>query len=214
MQPVFRWTSAESAATYRLQVASDPGFRELLDDVTTAATAYASAKAYPADTGALLAGSCEHARRVAQLVADPLVPAPAARADRRREPGRAARRSPCSRGTRSRARSPTTCTSIRPTARSVTSPCARRASRRRSSTAPASGAGRSARTSRATSTVATRASQEYVRRLNPPGGRPGRPGARSHAVHLEPRPRRDELPPRDLRRATASRRPSRRSPRR
>ena len=50
VQPLFRWTSAESAATYQLQIASDPGFKQLLDDVKTAATAYASTKAYPADT--------------------------------------------------------------------------------------------------------------------------------------------------------------------
>jgi hypothetical protein len=50
VQPLFRWSAVESAATYRLQVAADPGFGELLDDVTTAATAYASTKAYPADT--------------------------------------------------------------------------------------------------------------------------------------------------------------------
>jgi hypothetical protein len=50
VQPLFRWGAVESAATYRLQVAADPGFGALLDDVTTAATAYASTKAYPADT--------------------------------------------------------------------------------------------------------------------------------------------------------------------
>ena len=86
VQPVFRWTSAESAATYRLQVASDPGFGELLDDVTTAATAYASTEGLSRRHAALLARPCEHARRVAQLVADPLVPAPPAGAGDRREP--------------------------------------------------------------------------------------------------------------------------------
>jgi hypothetical protein len=50
VQPLLRWSAVESAATYRLQVAADPGFGELLDDVTTAASAYASTKAYPADT--------------------------------------------------------------------------------------------------------------------------------------------------------------------
>ena len=50
VQPLFLWGAVESAATYKLEVASDPGFGVLLDDVTTAATAYASTKAYPADT--------------------------------------------------------------------------------------------------------------------------------------------------------------------
>lgn len=50
LQPLFRWSAVESADKYRLQVATDPQFGELLDDVLTASTAYASTKAYPADT--------------------------------------------------------------------------------------------------------------------------------------------------------------------
>ena len=50
VQPLFRWSAVESAATYRLEVATDPGFGDLVDAVETASTAYASTKAYPADT--------------------------------------------------------------------------------------------------------------------------------------------------------------------
>ncbi len=50
IQPLFRWSAVESAAVYRLQVSSDPGFGRLIDDATTASTAYAATKAYPADT--------------------------------------------------------------------------------------------------------------------------------------------------------------------
>jgi hypothetical protein len=49
-QPTFRWSPAEAARRYRVQVSQDPAFGTLLDDVTTAATAYAANKAYPADT--------------------------------------------------------------------------------------------------------------------------------------------------------------------
>jgi hypothetical protein len=49
-QPVFRWTAAESAHDYQMQVASDPSFSKLLDDVKTAATSHTSEETYPADT--------------------------------------------------------------------------------------------------------------------------------------------------------------------
>jgi len=49
-QPTFRWSSAEGAREYRLQVAQDPTFSNPLDDVTTTATAYTSSTTYPADT--------------------------------------------------------------------------------------------------------------------------------------------------------------------
>jgi hypothetical protein len=49
-QPTFRWTAAEGAREYRLQVAQDPTFSNLIDDVTTNATAYTSSTTYPADT--------------------------------------------------------------------------------------------------------------------------------------------------------------------
>ena len=49
-QPMFRWTPAEAAREYRLQVAQDPTFHNLLDDVTTTSTAYTSSTTYPADT--------------------------------------------------------------------------------------------------------------------------------------------------------------------
>jgi hypothetical protein len=48
--PTFRWTSAENARTYNLQVSQDPSFGTLLDNVTTDATAYTSSSTYPADT--------------------------------------------------------------------------------------------------------------------------------------------------------------------
>jgi hypothetical protein len=50
VQSVFRWHPKQSAHSYRLQVASDPNFGKILEDVVTASTAYASAKSYPADT--------------------------------------------------------------------------------------------------------------------------------------------------------------------
>lgn len=49
-QPSFRWTPAENARTYHLQVAQDPTFGAPLDDITTDATAYTSSTTYPADT--------------------------------------------------------------------------------------------------------------------------------------------------------------------
>jgi hypothetical protein len=49
-QPRFRWTPAESAQKYRVQVSADPQFGDLIDDVVTAATAYTSQTPYPADT--------------------------------------------------------------------------------------------------------------------------------------------------------------------
>jgi hypothetical protein len=49
-QPTFRWTDVEGAREYRLQVAQDPSFGELLDDVTTASTSYTSSTTYPADS--------------------------------------------------------------------------------------------------------------------------------------------------------------------
>jgi hypothetical protein len=48
-QPVFRWSAAEGARDYRLQVAHDPTFGSLVDDVVTASTAYTSSSTYPAD---------------------------------------------------------------------------------------------------------------------------------------------------------------------
>jgi hypothetical protein len=49
-QPTFRWSSAVGAKTYRLQVAQDPTFSTLIDDVTTDATSFTSSTTYPADT--------------------------------------------------------------------------------------------------------------------------------------------------------------------
>jgi hypothetical protein len=48
-QPSFRWNAAEGARDYRLQVAHDPSFGSLIDDVVTASTAYTSSSTYPAD---------------------------------------------------------------------------------------------------------------------------------------------------------------------
>ncbi len=50
LQPTFRWTPAEAAQKYRLQVSADPQFGDLLDDVVTSSTAYTSSTPYPADT--------------------------------------------------------------------------------------------------------------------------------------------------------------------
>jgi hypothetical protein len=47
---VFRWTTTESARRYRIQVAQDPSFANLIDDVVTDSTAYTSDTTYPADT--------------------------------------------------------------------------------------------------------------------------------------------------------------------
>jgi hypothetical protein len=49
-QPTFRWSSAENARSYHLQVSQDPTFGSPIDDVTTDATAYTSSSTYPADT--------------------------------------------------------------------------------------------------------------------------------------------------------------------
>ena len=50
LQPTFRWTPVEGARRYRLQVADDPTFGSLVDDVITDSTAYTSNTSYPADT--------------------------------------------------------------------------------------------------------------------------------------------------------------------
>jgi hypothetical protein len=51
-QPTFRWSPAEGARQYTLQVSQDPSFGTTLDtpDITTSSTAYTASKAYPADT--------------------------------------------------------------------------------------------------------------------------------------------------------------------
>lgn len=49
-QPVFRWESAEGTSSYRVQVARDGEFKDLVDNITTASTAYASSTTYPVDT--------------------------------------------------------------------------------------------------------------------------------------------------------------------
>jgi hypothetical protein len=49
-QPTFRWTEAEGAQSYRLQVAADATFSHPLDDVVTDSTAFTSLSTYPADT--------------------------------------------------------------------------------------------------------------------------------------------------------------------
>jgi hypothetical protein len=49
-QPTFRWTAAEGALEYRLQVAADPTFGNPIDDVTTTSTSYTSRNTYAADT--------------------------------------------------------------------------------------------------------------------------------------------------------------------
>jgi hypothetical protein len=50
LQPTFRWTPVEGARRYRVQVADDPTFGSLVDDVITASTAHTSNTSYPADT--------------------------------------------------------------------------------------------------------------------------------------------------------------------
>jgi hypothetical protein len=50
LQPTFRWTPVEGARRYRVQVAEDPTFGSLLDDLVTDSTAYTSNTSYPADT--------------------------------------------------------------------------------------------------------------------------------------------------------------------
>jgi hypothetical protein len=49
-QPTFRWSPAEGARKYKLQVSQDPSFGTTLDEVSTPSTAYTSNKSYPADT--------------------------------------------------------------------------------------------------------------------------------------------------------------------
>jgi hypothetical protein len=49
-QPTFRWTPAEGARRYRLQVSADPTFGNPIDDVVTDATSYSSNTTYPANT--------------------------------------------------------------------------------------------------------------------------------------------------------------------
>jgi hypothetical protein len=49
-QPTFRWSPAEGARRYTLQVSQDPSFGTTLDEVSTASTAYTANKSYPADT--------------------------------------------------------------------------------------------------------------------------------------------------------------------
>ncbi len=49
-QPTFRWSQAEGARRYRLQVAQDPSFGDPIADVLTDSTAYTSTSTYPADT--------------------------------------------------------------------------------------------------------------------------------------------------------------------
>jgi protein-S-isoprenylcysteine O-methyltransferase Ste14 len=49
-QPTFRWTLAEGARRYRLQIAQDPTFGEPIEDVLTNATSYTTSTTYPADT--------------------------------------------------------------------------------------------------------------------------------------------------------------------
>ena len=48
--PIFRWAWREGAKEYRLQVAQDPTFGNLIEDVKTQATSYTPTKSYPADT--------------------------------------------------------------------------------------------------------------------------------------------------------------------
>jgi hypothetical protein len=49
-QPTFRWTLAEGARRYRLQVAQDPSFGNPIEDVVTSSTEYTSTTTHPADT--------------------------------------------------------------------------------------------------------------------------------------------------------------------
>jgi hypothetical protein len=49
-QPVFRWTAAEGARQYRIQIAHDPTFGSPIADVVTDATAYTSTSALPPDS--------------------------------------------------------------------------------------------------------------------------------------------------------------------
>jgi hypothetical protein len=49
-QPTFKWTAADGARRYRLQVSQDPTFGSPIDDILTRSTAYTSNSTYPADT--------------------------------------------------------------------------------------------------------------------------------------------------------------------
>jgi hypothetical protein len=49
-QPVFRWTPVEGARRYRFQVAQEPSFAVLVEDVVTASTSYTPFTTHPADT--------------------------------------------------------------------------------------------------------------------------------------------------------------------
>ncbi len=49
-QPVFRWTAAEGARRYRVQVSQDPSFGTTLEDTATVSTSYTPVTTYPADT--------------------------------------------------------------------------------------------------------------------------------------------------------------------
>jgi hypothetical protein len=49
-QPTFRWTLADGARRYRIQVAQDPSFGNPLEDVVTSSTEYTSTTTHPADT--------------------------------------------------------------------------------------------------------------------------------------------------------------------
>jgi hypothetical protein len=49
-QPTFRWTPAEGARSYRIQIADDPTFGTPIADVVTNSTAYTSANAFPPDS--------------------------------------------------------------------------------------------------------------------------------------------------------------------
>jgi hypothetical protein len=48
-QPTFHWTSAETARSYRLQIAGDPTFGNPIEEVVTDSTAYTSETTLPAD---------------------------------------------------------------------------------------------------------------------------------------------------------------------
>jgi hypothetical protein len=48
--PTFRWSGTQGARRYRLQVAQDPSFGTLIDNVVTDSTAFTSNTTYPSDT--------------------------------------------------------------------------------------------------------------------------------------------------------------------
>lgn len=49
-QPTFRWSVAESANTYRLEVDTDPSFASPIETVTTASTTFTTSRSYPVDS--------------------------------------------------------------------------------------------------------------------------------------------------------------------